>query len=150
MPPEESSKRRLTGKTLVAGTASGMVVVLAEPISFWGGVDPHEGKIVSERHPQFGSDLRGCVLVMPSGRGSSSSSSVILEAIRLGTAPSAIVLREPDPIVVLGAVVAEELYGLVHPVVVLPTEDYSSVHDGEPALIEAGENLATVVLDRSS
>lgn len=55
---------------------------------------------------------------MPSGRGSSSSSSVLAEGIRAGTAPMAIVLLEPDPILALGAIVARELYGRTIPVVV--------------------------------
>lgn len=132
---------------MVEGNATGEAVVLDEPISFWGGVDPREGIVVSERHPQFGAELRGRVLVMPSGRGSSSSSSVLLEAIRLGTAPVGVVLREPDPIVVLGVVVAEELYGLGLPVVVLSEEDYRFLRTGmrvtlraeaDPAVVEVG------------
>jgi predicted aconitase with swiveling domain len=140
----------LKGKTLVAGNASGEAVVLEEPISFWGGVDPSEGIVVSERHPQYGAVLRGRVLVMPSGRGSSSSSSVLLEAIRLGTAPVGIVLREPDPIVVLGVVVAEELYGMGIPVVVLSEEDYAALRPGLHVALRAQGDPATVDLCPSS
>jgi predicted aconitase with swiveling domain len=65
-----------------------------------------------------GSSLAGRVLVMPSGRGSSSSSYVLAEAIRAGTAPVAVVLGAADAIVALGAIVAAELYGIAVPVVV--------------------------------
>ena len=74
---------------------------------------------------------------MPSGRGSSSSSSVLAEAIRLGTAPAGILLREPDPIVVLGAVVARELYGVELPVVALDEKDYRSLSTGETISVDA-------------
>jgi len=94
--------------------------VLDEPLSFWGGVDPATGDIIDVHHPQCDANVAGCVLVMPSGRGSSSSSSVLAEAIRAGTAPAAIVLGEPDPILALGAIVARELYGRTIPVVVAP------------------------------
>jgi predicted aconitase with swiveling domain len=106
----------------VAGEAAGEVLVLEEPLSFWGGIDPASGDIIDVHHPQRGSNIAGKVLVMPGGRGSSSSSSVLAEAIRAGTAPAAIVLREPDPIVALGAIVARELYGVTVPVVVTGEE----------------------------
>jgi predicted aconitase with swiveling domain len=107
-------------QVLVPGTATGPAVVLEEPLSFWGGFDPATGRLVDPHHPQVGAALAGCVLVMPAGRGSSSSSSVLAEAVRAGTAPAAVVLGEPDPIVALGAIVAEELYGAGPPVVVAP------------------------------
>jgi predicted aconitase with swiveling domain len=108
-------------RTLVAGEAGGAALVLDEPLSFWGGVDPATGDIVDVHHPQFDANVAGRILIMPSGRGSSSSSSVLAEAIRAGTAPVAIVLGEPDPILALGAIVARELYGRTIPVVVAPT-----------------------------
>ena len=109
--------------TLVAGEAQGRALVLDEPLSFWGGVDPTTGDIVDVHHPQRGAKVAGRVLVMPSGRGSSSSSSVLAEAIRAGTAPAAIVLAEPDPILALGAIVARELYEVEMPVVVATVDD---------------------------
>jgi predicted aconitase with swiveling domain len=105
-------------RTLVVGTAEGRALVLDEPLSFWGGVDPATGDIIDPRHPQHGANVAGRILVMPSGRGSSSSSSVLAEAIRAGTAPAAIVLGEADPILALGAIVARELFGTTIPVVV--------------------------------
>ena len=134
----------IKGRTLARGVATGEVVVLEEPLSFWGGVDAREGIVVSEHHPQFGILLRERVLVMPSGRGSSSSSSVLAEAIRLGTAPAGILLREADPIVVLGAVVARELYGVELPVVALDEEDYRSLNPGDVVSVDATGNPATL------
>ena len=118
--------------------------MLEEPLSFWGGVDAREGIVVSEHHPQFGILLRERVLVMPSGRGSSSSSSVLAEAIRLGTAPAAILLREVDPIIVLGAVVARELYSVELPVVALGEEDYRSLSQGDVVSVDATGDPATL------
>ena len=65
-----------------------------------------------------GATVTGRVLVMPSGRGSSSSSTVLAEAIRLGTGPAAVVLREPDGILALGSIAARHLYGVAVPVVI--------------------------------
>ena len=97
----------------------GRALVLAEPLSLWGGMDPATGDVIDGHHPQHGANLRGRVVVMPSARGSSSSASVLAEAVRVGTAPAAIVIGEPDLILSIGAAVAEELYGVVVPVVVV-------------------------------
>jgi predicted aconitase with swiveling domain len=106
-------------------------LVLDEPLSFWGGVDPATGEIVDRRHPQCGERVTGRVLVMPSGRGSSSSSTVLAEAVRAGTAPAAILLGHADEILVLGALVAEELYGRTIPVAVLPEDAYRALRTGD-------------------
>lgn len=105
---------------LTPGIARGPVLVLDEPLSFWGGLDPTTGVLIDVHHPQAGERLAGVVLWMPSGRGSSSSSYVFAEAIRAGTAPAAVVLGEADAIVALGAIVAAELYGIEVPVIVAP------------------------------
>jgi predicted aconitase with swiveling domain len=112
----------IRGRTLVAGSGSGEVLALEEPLSFWGGIDPATGEVIDVHHPQRGANVTGRVLLLPGGRGSSSSSSVLAECVRAGTAPAAIVLLEPDPILALGAIVARELYGVAIPVVVAPSE----------------------------
>jgi predicted aconitase with swiveling domain len=113
----------INGKFLVAGEARGSVFATA-PLSFWGGYDPETGHIIDRSHPALGEPLAGRVLVMATGRGSSSSSTVLAEAIRLGTAPAGIVLSEPDPILVIGALVASRLYGKICPIVLLPTAEH--------------------------
>jgi len=131
-------------RTLVAGRASGVALVLDEPLSFWGGLDPETGELIDTHHPQRGAVLTDRVLVMPSGRGSSSSSYVLAEAIRAGSAPAAIVLREPDGIVALGAIVARELYGSTIPVVVLSSEAYEAIADGLAVEVHGTDDAATV------
>ena len=96
---------------------------LTEPLSFWGGIDPESGRIIDANHPQVGESISGKILRMPHSRGSSSSPSVLAEALRLGTGPAAIVLDRPDPMVVLGAVVARLLYGIECSVTVEPSID---------------------------
>lgn len=98
------------GQLLVGGEAAGTLVRLAEPLSFWGGVDEEDGRIIDGHHSQFGTVLAGTALLMGATRGSSSSSSTLLECIRRGTAPALLLLTEPDPILVVAAVVAWEIY----------------------------------------
>lgn len=128
-------------RTLVAGTAEGEVLVLDEPLSFWGGIDPATGEVIDVRHPQRGANVAGRVLVMASGRGSSSSSSVLAECVRVGTAPAAIVLTEPDPILALGAIVARELYGRAIPIVV---RGAAGLRDGDGVAVRAGHDAVEI------
>jgi len=136
------------GRTLVAGFARGQALRLDEPLSLWGGLDPATGRVIDRRHPQAGLDVSGRVLLMPSGRGSSSSSSVLAEAVRAGTAPAAVVLLEPDPILAVGAVVAAELYGRRMPVVVLDEAAYHAIRTGDEVVVEADDDSATVRVSR--
>ena len=134
-------------RTLVTGEATGAALLLAEPLSFWGGMDVATGQIIDQHHPQVGICLTGHVILMPAGRGSSSSSSVLAEAIYAGTAPAAIVLNEPDVIVALGAMVAQELYDLACPIVVVT--DFAGITQGSCLSITATPSSATVqVVDR--
>ena len=109
---------------------TGAALVLSEPLSLWGGMDPTTGEVVDVRHPQCGARLTGRVVVMPSARGSSSSASVLAESVRAGTAPAALVLGEPDLILAIGSAVAEELYGVTVPVVVAAAGILSAITDG--------------------
>jgi predicted aconitase with swiveling domain len=118
-------------KVLVAGEAVGKALVLPQPLSLWGGLNPETGEIIDRRHPCSGQVVTGRVLVLPVGRGSSSASSILLEAVRLQTAPAAIITAETDGIIALGAAVAREMYDRSPPVLVLHPTDYAQLQDGE-------------------
>jgi predicted aconitase with swiveling domain len=139
----------LQGRALVAGDAAGPALVLEAPLSLWGGMDPHTGRLSDHHHPQLGATITGQVLVMPSGRGSSSSSSVLAEAIRLGTAPLAIVLSQPDEILVLGALVADYLYGRTCPILVLPEGLADAITTGDQVQVH-GSRITLVPVPGSS
>jgi uncharacterized protein len=134
----------LAGRTLAPGRARGETLVLEEPLSFWGGMDPGTGRVVDRHHPQAGVSLAGRVVAMPSGRGSSSSSSVLAEAIRSGTAPAAVILVEPDVIVALGSIVAAELYGAEVPVVSVPSETMAGLRSGQGVEVRASTEGAEI------
>lgn len=147
MSPGEGGGGRAPVRVLAGGRARGLALVLSEPLSFWGGMDAASGRVSDVHHPQHGAVLSRRVLVMPSGRGSSSSSSVLAEAIRAGTAPAAIVLAEADPIVALGAMVAGELYGRACPVVVADRDACAAIRTGDEVAVEAEDEAASLVLD---
>ena len=125
---------------LVAGEAQGEGLVLTEPLSLWGGFDSETGAVIDVSHEQLGVILTDRIVVMPHGRGSSSSSSVLAEAMRRGTAPAGFVLREPDSILVVGSLVGEHLYGVSCPIIVrdgpAPDEGVWRISDGVVTLVE--------------
>lgn len=123
----------IDGVPIVPGTAEAEILLLGAPLSLWGGLDPLTGTVVDVRHPQHRRAIAGRILVMPGGRGSSSSSTILAEAARLGTAPAAIVVSVVDPVLVVGAIVAERLYGVTIPVVCV--ESPASMRTGDRARV---------------
>jgi uncharacterized protein len=132
---------------LSLGAATGAPLRLDEPFSFWGGLDPATGRIIDRRRPQHGTNVAGRVLMMPGGRGSSSGSATLAEAIRAGVGPAAILLLERDPIVVAGAMVASELYGRECPVLLAREEDWDCLACASRLTVEAGQDGATLVVE---
>lgn len=108
----------LRGEILIDGPAvEADAMALTAPISFWGGVNPKTGTIADVRHPEHGQCISGRVLLIPATIGSSSAAAVLLELVHAGRAPAAIVLHEPDAILLLGLIVAKEM-GHVTPMAV--------------------------------
>lgn len=137
----------LTGKTSHPGAASGEVLVLTEPVSFWGGVN-HHGEIIDVHHAQHKAKMTNKILVMPSGRGSSSATAVLAELIRTGDGPLGIVMLQCDTILVIGALVSAEIYGISMPIVELAQAEYDQLTDGMNVAIAADSQsqVATVAL----
>ena len=116
---------RVLATTLTPGRAEGAPLRLDEPLSFWGGIDSTTGRIIDRRHPQAGELVSGRILMMAAGRGSSSGSAALAEALRRGVGPAAILLLKRDPIVIVGALAAMELYGRSCPVALTATQDWA-------------------------
>jgi uncharacterized protein len=117
----------MKGEVLNCGTAAGPVLVLTEPLSFWGAYDPRTGRIVDTHHPQSGAYLGGHILVLPETRGSGGTPGGIAEAIRRGTAPRGIILIAPDINLAIGAAVAAKLYNKPCPVLSVTKADYAKL-----------------------
>jgi hypothetical protein len=127
---------------LFPGDAEGELLLLAAPLSFWGGVSWETGRITNVRHPQYGQLVTGKILVMPEPVGSSSSSAVLLELIRARRAPAAIVLGRPDAILVVACLVAREMGWAAPPVLV--AENCAAIAGGQ-ARVAAGRLITNPV-----
>jgi predicted aconitase with swiveling domain len=126
----------LHGKAFIPGIASGEALVSSEPLSFWGGYDWKTGEIIDRRHPLSGSIASGRILAIPFTRGSSTTTAVLLEAIRAGTAPNAILTTATDFFFALASVVATELYHTPIPLVALSEVDFARLRTGDLVAIE--------------
>jgi len=131
------------GKVVIGGQAQGAALVSSEPLSFWGGYDWKTGEIIDRRHPLSGSIAAGRILVVPFTRGSSTTTAVLLEAIRAGTAPAAILTTEADFFFALASVVADELYAKPLPLIALAAADFASLRTGDQVTI-TGDGLVIV------
>lgn len=136
------SLRRDVGISLLPGTASGPVVVMGEPLSFWGGVDAATGTVIDVHHPSHGVSLAGAVVLMPTSRGSCSGSGVLLELALSGRSPAALVFAGPEDTLTLGAIVAAEMFGHPIPVIRLPTEAFDALSSASEAQVMSDAVLA--------
>ena len=97
---------RLKGRKVVGGYAEGEALVSADPVSFYGGVDPETGVVVEPGHAVEGECITGKVFVFPTGKGSTVGSYVIYRMSKLGTAPAALVNSETEAIIATGCVIS--------------------------------------------
>jgi cis-L-3-hydroxyproline dehydratase len=126
----------IEGRPTVAGAAEGEALVTHEPLSFWGGYDFQTGTIIDKHHPLAGVSAAGRILAVPFTKGSSTTTAVLLEAVRAGTAPAAILTTGVDAFFALASIVAGTMYGKAFPVVSLDAADFDSLVTGERLAIE--------------
>jgi predicted aconitase with swiveling domain len=73
---------------------------------------------------------------VPFSKGSSTTTAVLLESVRAGTAPAAIVTTGADAFFALASIVADVMYGKAFPVISLEATDFASLRTGMHLQIE--------------
>ena len=121
----------ILGHPIIPGCAEGVGLVANEPLSFWGGYDYHTGEITDRRHPLSGQIAAGKILAVPFSRGSSTTTAVLLEAVRAGTAPAAIITTGVDSFFALASIVANVMYQSPIPIIAVPSDDFASLQTGD-------------------
>ena len=129
------ASRQDHGIIVASGDAAGPIVVLGEPLSFWGGVDPSSGTVIDVHHPLHGASLAGAIVLMPTSRGSCSGSGVLLELALSGRNPAALVFSGPEDTLTLGAIVASEMFGRRIPVIRLSEGAFAALSSAKEATI---------------
>jgi predicted aconitase with swiveling domain len=122
---------RLTGRAVRAGRAEGTALVSSQPIGFLGGVDGDTGIVIEPGHPLEGECVSGRVLVFPTGKGSTVGSYTLYRLARNGLAPAAIVNREADPVVAVGAIIAD--------IPMVDGVEIARFHTGDHVCVDGGE-----------
>ena len=137
------NKILIQGKAFIQGSANGIALATNEPLSFWGGYDWKTGEIIDRRHPLSGMIAKDKILVIPFTRGSSTTTAVLLEAIRAKTAPQAIITTGADFFFALASVVADELYKMPIPLIAVSENDFAQIKTGSQVDIN-GKGIITV------
>lgn len=138
--------RAIAVQTLVAGEVEAPLLVLAAALSFWGGLNPETAEIIDTQHPDCGTVVKGCCLVIPGIRGSTAAPGALLECIASGNGPAAIVLAEADPTPLISSLVAVFIGLPAMPVALLSqARDIHSLESGATVRL-CDESLT--VLDR--
>jgi len=96
---------KLKGRPIVEGSTRGKALVSQKPLSFLGGVNPR-GVIIEKDHDLQGQSMRDVILCFPHGHGSTVGSYVLYSLVKKAVGPKAIVNVTADPVVVVGAVIA--------------------------------------------
>jgi predicted aconitase with swiveling domain len=130
-------ERVIPGRAVVAGDAEGDALVTREALSFWGGYDFRTGEIIDAHHELAGVRAAGRILVVPFSKGSSTTTAVLLEAVRAGTAPAAILTTGVDSFFALASIVADVMYGKSFPVIALEPAEFASISSGDHLVVES-------------
>ena len=125
-------------RTISRGYAEGCAIVSTEPISFYGGVDPDTGIVIEKGHPLRGRSISGKILLFPHGKGSTVGSYILYRLSRNGKAPLAIINKDAEPIVAVGAIIS----GI--PMVDMPARDViKAVKDNQQLTVDADNGKIT-------
>jgi len=121
---------QLKGRIIYKGKAEGEALVTSMPISFYGGVDPNTGVVIEKGHELQGVSIKGKVLVFPQGKGSTVGSYTLYRLKKNGVAPAAMINRETETIVAVGAIISEIPF--------VDKIDVSKIKTGEKVKVEDG------------
>ena len=129
----------IKARSISRGKASGEVLISDEPIGFLGGVDPETGDVIEKGHPLEGKNVAAKVLVFPNGKGSTVGSYVMLQLVKNGKAPAAIINISAEPIITVGAIISKI------PMVDSPEKDvYTILKDGQKIEVDGEKGLITI------
>lgn len=121
---------QLTGRVIYKGKGEGEALVTTQPISFYGGVDPHTGEVIEKGHELQGKSVKGKILVFPQGKGSTVGSYTLYRLKKNGVAPAGIINRECETIIAVGAIISE--------IPCVDKVDIAKIKTGNRVLIENG------------
>lgn len=130
----------LKGRKIVEGYCKAEALVSKKPISFLGGVDPADGKIIEKSHDLCGECIKNKVLCFPHGHGSTVGSYVLYALAKKKLAPKALVNQIADPVVVVGAIIAN--------IPMVDKIDITQIRTGDLLEVNATEGFVKIMRKR--
>jgi predicted aconitase with swiveling domain len=139
--------KRITirGRSITRGVSQGEALVTKQSFMFPHGIDTTTGIVTDVRHELHGLDISGKVFVFPYGKGSTTGSTWILEAIRNDKGPLAMINLETEPIIATGLILGELLYGRTTPTIDHPDKDvFKHIKTGDLVRVDSVSGIIEV------
>lgn len=127
----------LPARKVIGGHAEGEALVTMFSLTFRGGINPATGVVIDSQHELCGRVVTGKILVFPRGAGSSSGCGVLMEMLRLGNNPAALINIETEAVLALGPLIARELYGRSLPIVTVKPMHFNKLRTGDWVVVDA-------------
>lgn len=106
----------LSGHTAASGhVVEGEAIVSSMAFGFFGGCNPRTGVIIDKWHDLCGESFSGKIFIYPEGRGSTVGAAVMLETVRSGCNPVAILNNQCETISQCGCILAKKFYDVDMP-----------------------------------
>lgn len=137
-------KMRISCKYALRGNAKGEILFSNDSFSFWGGVDTETGIIKDKRHGNYQQSMSGKMFAFPFGKGSSGAGTMIMEMVRLDSAPKAIINIHTDPVILTGPLISTHFYDKCIPVINLSAEDYKKLEGAKEVEVFADQDYIEV------
>jgi hypothetical protein len=132
----------LKGRAIVEGQCKAEALVCRKPISFLGGVNPADGKIIEKNHDLSGECIKDKILCFPHGHGSTVGSYVLYSLAKKNMAPKAIINQTADPVVVVGAIIAD--------IPMIDQIDISQIRNGDLVEVDGAKGFVKILKRRES
>lgn len=132
--------KRFSCHKISQGKAQAQAVITSDRIMFYQ-VRPEDGVMEEKNHQLEGRSISRKILIFPGGKGSSVvQQDGLYHLDRFHNMPSALIIQDPDPVLVAGAIIME-----------LPMVDkvdpafYETVRDGDTVAVNADEGYVEIV-----
>ena len=122
------------------GKAQAEAIVSKDRIMFYQ-VRPEDGMMEEKNHHLEGRIIARKILVFPGGKGSSVvQQDGLYHLDRFHIMPAGLIIQDPDPVIVAGAIIME-----LPMVDRLPPEFYETVKDGDTVVVNADEGYVEIL-----
>ena len=132
--------KRYSCHKISEGKAQAEAIKTHDRIMFYQ-VRPEDGMMEEKNHYLEGRIIAKKVLLFPGGKGSSVvQQDGLYHLDRFHNMPAALIVQDPDPVLVAGAIIME-----IPMVDRMPEEFYETVKDGDTLLVNADEGFVEIV-----